>query len=174
MKKVIFASILLAISMIFGACSNNSFYLSDSQIINVQFDKVLESLEKGDSVVLKGLFSPNAIEQSENFDESVELLFEYYQGVDASYTDDGPLTAEKSQDYGIERKVIDKTYDVTTTVDTYRFAISFVATDNADAGNVGIWSLYVIKMKDDPEQDCAYWGDGKNTPGINIGISGSQ
>lgn len=173
MRKGIFASILLAISMIFGACSNNSLYSGDSQIVNVQFNKVLEALEKGDRVVLKALFSPNAIEQSENFDKSVEILFEYYQGINASYTDDGPLTAEKSQDYGIERKVIDKTYDVTTNVGTYRFAVSFVATDDADASNVGIWSLYVIKMKDDPDQDCAYWGDGKNTPGINIGISGS-
>lgn len=172
MRKGIFASLLLVISILFGACSGGDFYLSDSQIVNAQFDKILKALESEDPAALKSLFSPNAIEQAQSFDGCVQALFEYCQGTGAFYADDGPATTEKSQDDGVERKVIDKSYDVSTSTDTYRFAISFVVTDDGDKDNIGIWSLYVIKMKDDLDPDDAYWGDGKNTPGIHIGISG--
>ena len=114
--------------------------------------------------------APKAIRGAQNFTDSMELLFEYYSGGNALYEDDSPLVAEKSQDYGVERKVIEKSYDVTTDAETYRFAVSFVVADDADADSVGIWALYVIKLSDDTTPGMTYWGDGKNTPGINIGI----
>lgn len=56
-----------------------------------------------------------------------------------------------------------------TTVDDYRFAIGFYTKDNSDADNIGVLYLYVIRSKDDCDLERAYWGDGKKTPGINIG-----
>ena len=50
----------------------------------------------------------------------------------------------------------------------YRFAMEFMLQDTADADNVGIRSLYVIRLADDPNPQRAYRGDGENTPGINI------
>lgn len=172
MRKGFFTALFLLIFVIFSACANSSLFISDSQIINTQFNQVLAALEKGDKKALKMLFSTKAVEKSQNFDENIDLLFEYYSGVNASYEDNGPLIAEKSRDYDVERKVIEKSYDVKTDVDTYRFAISFVVVDDTEADSVGIWSLYVIKLSDDIEPDMTYWGDGKNTPGINIGITG--
>lgn len=171
MRKGIITSLLL-ISIILSSCANSSLFMSDSQRIDTQFNQVLTALENGDREGLKMLFSPRSVEQSQNFNKNMDLLFGYYAGGNATYEDDGPLVAEKSQDYGIERKVIEKSYDVTTDVDTYRFAIRFVVVDDTDADSVGIWSLYVIKRLDDTKPNMTYWGDGKNTPGINIGIIG--
>ena len=53
---------------------------------------------------------------------------------------------------------------------TYRIAIQDCVIDETNSANVGIWSLYIIKMEDDTDPSFAYWGDGKNTPGININI----
>ena len=50
----------------------------------------------------------------------------------------------------------------------HRFAMEFMLQDTADADNVGIRSLYVIRLADDPNPQRAYRGDGENTPGINI------
>lgn len=42
--------------------------------------------------------------------------------------------------------------------------------DTANIDNLGIHSLYIIKSEEDTDISFAYWGDGKDTPGINIGI----
>lgn len=47
-------------------------------------------------------------------------------------------------------KCLYATYDVETTQDQYRFAMEFMLQDTADADNVGIRSLYVIRLADDP------------------------
>ena len=65
-------------------------------------------------------------------------------------------------------KCLYATYDVETTQDQYRFAMEFMLQDTADADNVGIRSLYVIRLADDPNPQRAYRGDGEDTPGINI------
>ena len=169
MKKGIFA-LFLSFLFVLSSCSLQSIILSDSQIINGEFDKVLEASQNRDAYFLKSLFSEEAISKSEAFDSNVELLFEYFQGVNASYEDNGALTVEESNEDGIRKKVIRKTYDVTTSMETYRFAISFVVDGVDDVNNLGIWSMYIIKMKDDSDPTYAYWGDGKDSPGINIGI----
>lgn len=60
------------------------------------------------------------------------------------------------------------TYDVETTQDKYRFAMEYMLLDTADADNVGIRSLYIIRLADDTDPQFAYRGDEKYTPGINI------
>lgn len=39
--------------------------------------------------------------------------------------------------------------------------------DSADANNIGVYSLYVVRAEDSDIR-FAYWGDGNWTPGINI------
>lgn len=65
-------------------------------------------------------------------------------------------------------KCLYATYDVETTQDKYRFAMEYMLLDTADADNVGIRSLYIIRLADDTDPQFAYRGDEKYTPGINI------
>ena len=55
-----------------------------------------------------------------------------------------------------------------STVNKYRFAMEYMLLDTADADNVGIRSLYIIRLADDTDPQFAYRGDEKYTPGINI------
>ena len=48
------------------------------------------------------------------------------------------------------------------------YTMEYMLLDTADADNVGIRSLYIIRLADDTDPQFAYRGDEKYTPGINI------
>ena len=119
---------------------------------------------------MKALFSKSAIADAKNFDDSIKSLFDYYEGNVISYDDKSALGVGETREDGHRQKEFNSTYDVKTSERTYRFAIQDVTIDTANPDNVGIRSLYVIKMEDDTDPLFAYRGDGKNTPGINMNI----
>lgn len=147
------------------------FATNDKKVANEVFEKVIEAIQNQDSTTLKSLFSDKALKEAQNVDESIDELFEYFQGEMLSYNDwGGPGVESGKNDDGTGRywKRLNSTYDVKTSQDEYRFAMEYISKDTADADNVGIRSLYVIKLEDDTDPQFAYRGDGKDTPGINI------
>ena len=108
------------------------------------------------------------IKNISNFDYSVDNLLDYYNGT---------FQSKKNYSHG---KFRDKngefsttwflpSTDVTTSVETYRIAFYYCTEYTTDKDSVGIWSMYIIKKKDDITPEYAYGGDGLWTPGINIG-----
>lgn len=87
------------------------------------------------------------------------------------YRDDwgGPGVSDEIEN-GDRKKSMDLSCDVVTNVREYRFLFLDITVDDYNPDNVGIWSLYVIKKEDDTDPQMGYGGDGKYTPGINIGI----
>jgi hypothetical protein len=171
--------IVLTITLLLSSCSLGGLNLwsgfndNDQEIAKTRMDYLLEALDNKDKDGLKAMFSKNAIDQVENFDQSITDLFDYYEGDFVSYDNwGGPVTEEgiNSDGTGRKWKRLDSTCDVKTSNGEYRFAIIEFVQDTADADNVGVWSLYIIKMEDDNDPEYAYWGDGKDTPGINIGV----
>jgi hypothetical protein len=134
---------------------------------NNSFEKVLEAIKNQDRVALKSLFSKKAFIDTDNIDESIVLLFDFFQGDFVSYDDLGARTASGLREDGKERYCLQSTYDVETSEQRYRFAKEEFTVDEFDPGNVGIYSLYIVKMEGTDEQ-FAYWGDRKWTPGIVI------
>ena len=45
--------------------------------------------------------------------------------------------------------------------------MNFCAEDNYDDGNLGLYSIYIIRFED-TDTKYTYWGDGNWTPGINV------
>ena len=175
MQKIILIIIVL-LSMIFNSCSlagphmTERLFDTDNDVANAHMDKILEALENGDKESIKAMFSENAIAVADDFDKSVDELFEYYEGEYTSY-EDGGMSTENAYSDGEEQQIFDLSYDVTTSVREYRFSVLEYITDDADPDNEGIWSLYIIKMEDDPQPEYSYRGDGKRTPGIHIGLN---
>ena len=178
MKKTGIAIVILLVAVFVCSCSskrNNAFGNNNSERVeaNQKMEKVLQALENEDADGLTSLFSANVIAEDDSFNEKLDLLFEYYNGALVSYNDWGAPAVYNSVDSeGYNRRVTsyDMTYDVETTEEKYRFAIYYVVLDTADVKNVGIQSLYIIKAQDDTNLQFPYWGDGKNTPGINIDV----
>lgn len=179
-KKFLFVALIsLTITLLLSSCSLgesnlwNRFNDTDEKTANSRMDKVLEAIKNKDKDALKAMFSKKSITQAEEFDQSITNLFDYFQGDFVSYNNwGGPMSEGGINEDGSGRnwKRIDSTYDVKTSKNEYRFAIQEYIQDTADKNNVGVWSLYIIKMEDDIDPQFAYWGDGKDTPGINIGI----
>lgn len=149
----------------------NRFNDTDEKKADARMDKVLEAIKNKDKEALKSMFSKKAITATENFDQSINDLFDFYQGDFVSYNNwGGPMSDGGINEDGTGRewKEIYSSYDVETSKQKYRFAIQEFVQDTADAKNVGIWSLYIIKMEDDTDPQFGYHGDNKDTPGINF------
>ena len=146
---------------------------NDQNIANARMDKVLEAIQNKDKDALKALFSPKAIAEAEEFDQSIIDLFDYFQGDFISYNDQSAINVEEGlNDDGTGRrwKALYSTYDLETSNQEYRIAIKDFTVDTANSNNVGIYSFYIIKLEDDPDPKIAYRGDDKYTPGINFNI----
>lgn len=157
------------LNKIFGN-KKEQFFNKERAEENAKMDEVLEAIKNKDNTKLKELFSKNVISQLESFEQNIMDLFDYYQGEVVSYDDWGGSGGEETWDYGNKQKILYLSYDVKTTYKEYRFAIKYIIVDTDVPDNVGIYSLYIIKMEDDIEPQLGYRGDNKFTPGIHIGV----
>lgn len=146
---------------------------SSTQITDEQMEALLGALETQDTESILTLFAPNALNEANNMETTVDLLYSYYQGNYRTYDNWDAANSETTKENDYLRVEYYGTYDVVTDMDAYRFAFHYVAADSADEGNVGINSIYVIKMVDDTDPRYAYRGDGRYTPGIQIGVPNS-
>ena len=160
--------ILSVVCMIFATSCFGLFLDTDGSDAESNMVKLLKCLEKEDRFAIKALFAPNKIADIEDFDEDIDELLGYYNGKYLSYGSGGTGTTT-DRDYGNVVKFYDMSYDVTTTEDIYRFHLIWYVQDTTNAGNVGIWSLSIIRFDDDPDSESSYRGDGSWTNGINIG-----
>ena len=144
----------------------------DSKIANKCFEKLIKNIQNQDADAIRLQFSNNVLKETQNMDENICLLFDYFKGEMLSYNDWGATETEIGvNDDSKHRnwKKLRSTYDIETTEDKYRVAMEFISKDTADEYNVGIRSLYIIRFEDDTDPQYAYRGDGMDTPGINIG-----
>ena len=132
-----------------------------------KFQSLLRCLNEKDGEGLRALFAESKIEDDAAFDESVEALFDYYQGPHTSYLM-RRYNAERNATSGMEFYRV--SYDVPFGSSVYRMAVLWCAEDGGSA-NEGIWSYYIVKSADDPNRQDAYEGDGLWTTGINIGVT---
>ena len=188
-KKLILITLFSFIIVIFTSCSlvgsqlNSSslggsnlwdrFNDNDQKISDKKMEQILDAIINRDKSTMEKLFSKKSIAEVKDLDGSISKLFDYFQGNFISYNDWNAVNADGGiNDPGTGRswKCLYSTFDVKTTKITYRFAIKEFIQDTANSDNVGICSLYIIKMEDDTDKQFAYRGDGKDTPGINFNV----
>lgn len=181
MKKRIFIILLAVLSLLFTSCKmvRSSEWLGNSRLdlgnmgkANRTCEKLLRALEKGDRDTVREMFSERTVKESENFDRNLDELFEYFTG--ELVTEElrwHPCNNSHNCDSEGWYDNYAGTADIETSDGVYRFAIKEYLKHEGGRDLEGISSLYVIRGEDDnyfPE--VKYWGDGKDTPGIHIGI----
>lgn len=176
MKKIRRLLPLITLMLLLTSCSMGDsnmrkmlFARNDKQIANEQLEALLEAIQSKNAQAVKELFSDNAWAGSGNTEKSILVLFDYFQGELVSYKSWAGPSVHATKNHGEYWKSYDCTYDFETTQDKYRLAMEIITVDTADADNIGIRSLYIIRFEDDTRPNFAYWGDGEHTPGINIG-----
>ena len=168
-KFISIAVIVLSVICMMFATSCFGFIFDD--FLSESKDNMLtlvECLEKEDRSAIKALFAPNKIADIENFDDDIEDLLRYYNGGYVAHKSGGTMSA-RDNDHGKVIEWHDMSYDIVTTEDTYRFGIEWCVECTYDKGEVGIWSLNIIRFDDDLAPEYSYRGDGTDTYGITIG-----
>lgn len=170
MKKLFLALSIFLAGIIPNSCSFGGLFMTDKEMANARMDTLLSAMQNKDKDKIKGMFSINALVGVENFDDSLDDLLVYFQG-DFIFRSGGEgLGVGDSINYGDKTKYMEATYDVETSERVYRFAFYDVTIDTLTPQNIGFRSLYIIRKEDDTDTQSVYRGDGKYTPGINIGI----
>lgn len=169
MKRIIsylLISLLILCSVIF--VSSCDFMKSEDEILDEKVQNFIDLLDENDKESLKSLFAPAKIGCISNFDDSLDELFEYYDGVFKSKSHESKGTdGDKNGDF--TAKWYNLSYIITTSSEQYRLAIYWCTEYSTDSNYLGIWSLYIIKENEYPTPVYTYRGDGLWTPGINIG-----
>ncbi len=149
---------------------------NDQRTAEEKVEEVLNAIQSKNNDMLTSLFSEVSLNKAATFDESVQELFDYFEGTVESYDEDGIGTfADTTKEIHRIVQIMESSCDVETTECKYRFAIQYVTKDTANRRNLGLHSLYIIKVQDDDTYpEYAYWGDGEFTPGIHIGIPNTE
>ena len=172
MKKIVsYIEKIIIVTYMLTSCNLVTMVTGDySGLANRNFNALITAMENKDKSAVKALFMDSTINSSENFENSLDELLEYYNGKMTSYDDvsSGGEFVERNLFIG-KRVFMSSYFVVETDGDKYHFDITECVFDSLNPGNVGIKSLYIINDKDFPDKDGYYQGDYKNTEGINIG-----
>lgn len=149
-------------------------HASDEDVSNEKLTKIIDYIEKKDEEGLKSMFSKRALDETENFSENSELLFELVDGEIISWEKDGGPAVFSSSDNGKVIKEVDTYYNVETNKETYFFMINDFPEDNYNTDNQGVNMLLVVRKDDSQdiyEEGILYKnGERISPPGIYLPI----
>lgn len=162
MKKLIslFISIVLCICCVLTLCGCGLFddVKTDSSAAKENLEKLIGRLDSKDNSGVKALFAANKIADIQSFDEDISELLDIYKGSFVSHDFDTPATINDTHN-NVQKKWFIIGADITTTEEKYRATMYWCDMDTSDKGNVGIWSLYIFNVKDNPLDDYTFYGD---------------
>jgi hypothetical protein len=145
----LFASIMLLCSCTKGA---DRVIIDDgNKKADTRIEQILETLKNNDQDSMKELFSKQALDEADDFDNSIEYLFDFFQGnVDSLKRD--RFTSETSTESGKKSIMLISWYTVTTDKDKYMFFVIDYSKNTINPNNVGLYTLRVIKAEDEATQ----------------------
>jgi hypothetical protein len=87
---------------------------SDEEIANEKLGEIIDYIENKDEEGLKSMFSKRALDETEDFSESADLLFDFFQGEVISWEKSSGPHVSKSTNYGEVIKEVDSYYFIET------------------------------------------------------------
>ena len=137
------------------------FLDNTDKVIDKKFSRIIDTINTQDKDALKSMFSKQTLAEADDFNGSIEYLFEYIQGEVMSWErTGGPSVSDGKNDDGSGRiwKEIRATYDVATSKQKYHVSIQEVTKHSENSDLIGVSSLCIIKAEDWKEE-YNYWGD---------------
>ena len=167
MKRTVSFLLLICSSLFLFSCT--LFPVSNVYSDHEKCDKLMEklslSLTNNDFTCAKTFFSP-ILYDMDGFASDLQSLIDYFDGdVD---TIKGRVDSGEYSNYDYEEKHHCLEYTIITNVDTFRFSLNYIEKDSRDKNNVGIKSLYVLKLSEDEFPDDRYTGDIESIDGIHV------
>ena len=139
----------------------------DRESVDQTASNVAAALDAADGEALLALFSYNTQTAVDDLAKQVNELLEFYEGGSTTFTiEAGPMESKRVSD-GIVEQYFKVSLLLKSDAQQYYMALHAYTRDDADSGNVGITSLYIMRVAES-DTPFAYWGDGNWTPGITI------
>ena len=137
---------------------------SDNEKAEELFEAVTEALEAEDVEAIKDLFSPYALENSENLDEKIEDLIEFYPGYSGEYK--MWYRTHETTNRGVKEYVLAATFEITNDIDIYRLRITTYTENDVDQDKEGVYMIQVMTKEAEPEG--FKWKTETSAPGVYV------
>lgn len=165
------SSIIIIVGVIFmSSCSSlqnrisRLLMTSDERAANKCFEQVVKALEKQDKEAIKDMFSKQALEEAEDFDENLDRLFEIFDGKLKPDNFDMGCVSE-SIEFGKKEKEIKVYFDISIDGVTYSIFLVDYPVNTLYPDNAGLYTLRVSSVEEELS-----WQE-KRIPGIYIAES---
>ncbi len=136
---------------------------SDERAANKCYEQVVKALEKQDKEAVKSMFSKQALEEAEDFDENLDRLFEIFDSKFEPFNFEFGPVSEKVR-YGKREKEIKVYLDIDFGDITYSIFLVDYPVNTLCPDNVGLYTLRVGLAEKEHELS---WQERK-IPGIYI------
>jgi hypothetical protein len=147
---------------------------NDDKQAAARLEQVIKAIKNKDKKALKSMFSKQTLDQADDFDGSIDDLFDFFQGeVNLWKKPSGPTVFE-SNNRGHKKKEVNSYYYVNTDKQKYFFILKDYPVNTDEPNNVGLYLLLVVKAEDeekiyDGDQKILYDGN-KDIPRAGIYI----
>ena len=126
------------------------FFETDDIKAEKRLKQVIQIIEDQDKDALKALFSKQALDEAEGFDENVEHLFELFRDQNKIEISDfafGPIN--ESIRYGKKSKMVVSACQLITDDRSYVFFLIDYTIDTIDPNNAGLYTLRITEFKEE-------------------------
>ena len=143
MKKGICRIVIIMTLVInIGGCMSRERYMlkwfkSEQEKSDERTEKIIAALEEKDAGKLKEMFSKKAVLETEDLDEQIESLIEFFSGDLVEY--DGGCDSDSQNRHGKKKLSIFGEYKVITTEEEYRISFSECVKDYEEPEKIGIY-----------------------------------
>lgn len=127
----------------------NFWEYSDESLADNRMEQFFCAVKNQDRESINGLFSKKAYNEAENFDKSIDDLFDYIQGDCVYWGVDGSPVVYDSVENGKKTKQLMTWYYLNTDEQKYFVFIVDYPIDSIDPENEGIYTLMIIKGEDE-------------------------
>ena len=160
---------ILIASMMGCQFSSRAEYLaktnqSDKEQADATMQAIIDALEEQNSESLKTLFSQYAIENTENLDEKIEELMDFYPGCSDGF--EGSYNTQEINNYGVKIQVLNGIYTVSNNEETYRVGFTLQVRNDKEPDKVGLYLIEVMTPEARPEG--FKWKGINHDPGIYV------
>lgn len=147
---LLFVNILLLCTCSFGGGRMSAYSNSDKKA-DRRLEQILEALNNKDKELLKAQFSKQALNEANDFDGSMDYLFDFFKGNVESWKRDRFMSTGSIEDG--KKSVIPVTwYTVKTDDDDYMFFLIDYVENAINPDCAGLYTLRVIKAVDEETQ----------------------
>ena len=108
-------------------------------------EAIVSAINEQDGRELKSLFSPNAIDESEDIDGQITALLDFVSEQITSWSTIGGTPSDEDFDHGKKRVMTWPVFMAQTDTSEYIFGVIFYPVDSFDKQNEGIYSIVVTE-----------------------------